>query len=261
MSGDVVVWLLIGELLIWGLALGAFAWQAHGSTAGRILRRGVVGWAIMALALSIFSWRYFASTDPAVRFLFLERAGSVGMVALGVALSAMVGTAYLGGSLPVAFAVLLLIRGRERAEAFVEGRYRKLAERPRLRMAAMLATMLTFFSLPVFMWTCDPAGGHGAAMTPDALMLHVAVEGRRVDILASLLEHGVDPNLPLLEQKGGTGLHMAARSGDVDSARLLLDYDADVNAADNRGKTPLDYAIEMGHDEVAELLRQHRARE
>jgi len=72
-----------------------------------------------------------------------------------------------------------------------------------------------------------------------------------------LLEEGVDPNVRLLDRQGGTALHVAARTGDVDAAKVLLDYRADPNARDDHGKTPLDYAIETWHGKVAKLLREH----
>jgi hypothetical protein len=43
--------------------------------------------------------------------------------------------------------------------------------------------------------------------------------------------------------KGSTPLHAAALLGHDDSARLLLEKGADINARNNEGHTPLDYAL------------------
>jgi ankyrin repeat protein len=40
-------------------------------------------------------------------------------------------------------------------------------------------------------------------------------------------------------------------------ADFLLAHGADVNAKDNGGKTPLKWAEDDGHKELAEMLRQH----
>jgi ankyrin repeat protein len=42
---------------------------------------------------------------------------------------------------------------------------------------------------------------------------------------------------------------------------LVLDCDADINVADNNGKTPLDLAVKKGHDKVSALLQQKRDEE
>jgi len=52
-----------------------------------------------------------------------------------------------------------------------------------------------------------------------------------------------------------TGIHAAARDGDVTQVRALLDQDPGlVNDAERRGWTPLHFAAQGGHEEVAKLL-------
>ena len=52
-----------------------------------------------------------------------------------------------------------------------------------------------------------------------------------------------------------TGIHAAARAGDVAQVRALLDKDAAlVNALESAGWTPLHFAAQQGHQELAELL-------
>ncbi len=47
---------------------------------------------------------------------------------------------------------------------------------------------------------------------------------------------------PLLQEKGNTPLHVAAKAGQVSQAELLTVYGADPGAPDSNGKTPIDYA-------------------
>jgi ankyrin repeat protein len=51
-----------------------------------------------------------------------------------------------------------------------------------------------------------------------------------------------------------TPLHMAARRGNVETAQLLLDAGADIDAKDKAGDTPLRRAVNCGKAAVAELL-------
>jgi G protein-coupled receptor kinase interacting protein 2 len=46
----------------------------------------------------------------------------------------------------------------------------------------------------------------------------------------------------VLQEKGNTPLHVAAKAGQVSQAELLTVYGADPGAPDTTGKTPVDYA-------------------
>ena len=52
-------------------------------------------------------------------------------------------------------------------------------------------------------------------------------------------------------------MHNAAWKGHNEIAKLLIVKDADVNAKDVEGQTPLDWAEEEKHKEIANLLRKH----
>jgi ankyrin repeat protein len=52
-------------------------------------------------------------------------------------------------------------------------------------------------------------------------------------------------------------MYMAAVEGRGEIIVLLLSKGADVNARDNSGSTPLDWAREENQDQIANLIRQY----
>ncbi|KAJ7416143.1 ARF GTPase-activating protein GIT2 [Willisornis vidua] len=58
----------------------------------------------------------------------------------------------------------------------------------------------------------------------------------------------------LSKEKGNTPLHVAAKAGQTLQAELLTVYGADPGTQDSNGKTPVDYARQGGHHELAERL-------
>jgi hypothetical protein len=56
---------------------------------------------------------------------------------------------------------------------------------------------------------------------------------------------------------GATLLHVAARIGNVELAKQLIDAGWDVNALDDEGRTPAAVAAESAHEDVAGLIREN----
>jgi ankyrin repeat protein len=79
---------------------------------------------------------------------------------------------------------------------------------------------------------------------------------KNVEALRKFLERG-DPR-KVVDKNGGTLLHWAALYGPVESVLLLLRY-FDPNVADNFGTTPLHLAARLGRLDVARVLLQHGA--
>ncbi|KAM8889174.1 cyclin-dependent kinase 4 inhibitor C [Synchiropus picturatus] len=72
-------------------------------------------------------------------------------------------------------------------------------------------------------------------------------------VVEILLFAGANPNLPD-PVLGLTVMHDAAREGFLDTVRLLMEHEADVNVTDNRGNLPLHLAAQEGHLKLVELL-------
>lgn len=61
-------------------------------------------------------------------------------------------------------------------------------------------------------------------------------------------------------QKGFTPLHICAKYGNTDVARLLLEKDADPDAAAKNGLTPLHVATHYANDDIVQLLLRYKAK-
>jgi hypothetical protein len=86
--------------------------------------------------------------------------------------------------------------------------------------------------------------------------LHWAVLMGYPDVCKFLLSMHADVNAT--DKLGHTPLHEAAMYGRNQIAILLLANKARVNAMDDEAETPLTLAIKSDHDDLADLLRQHR---
>ncbi|XP_041855047.1 ARF GTPase-activating protein GIT2a isoform X4 [Melanotaenia boesemani] len=83
--------------------------------------------------------------------------------------------------------------------------------------------------------------------------LHSSVRTGNLETCLRLLSLGAQANF-FHPEKGNTPLHVAAKAGQVSQAELLTVYGADPGAPDSNGKTPIDYARESGHHDLADRL-------
>ncbi|XP_067625980.1 ankyrin-3-like [Eurosta solidaginis] len=90
-------------------------------------------------------------------------------------------------------------------------------------------------------------------------LLHAAVEKGYLKIIEDLLKYGADVNALYNSREGFTPLHSAAKYKQEEVAKLLISYEADINAQDKTGKTPIFYAIENADLKITKLLLTNRA--
>ncbi|XP_077396925.1 ARF GTPase-activating protein GIT1 isoform X4 [Festucalex cinctus] len=83
--------------------------------------------------------------------------------------------------------------------------------------------------------------------------LHSSVRTGSLETCLRLLSLGAQANF-FHPEKGTTPLHVAAKAGQILQAELLVVYGADPGAPDINGRTPMDYARQAGHVELAERL-------
>ena len=83
--------------------------------------------------------------------------------------------------------------------------------------------------------------------------LHEAAKNGDIEDVRELLEAGADVNG--LNSEGATPLHWAAFKGHVDVAKLLIKRGAKVNAVTKKGSTPLRLATTHKREEMIKLLK------
>ncbi|XP_068846286.1 ARF GTPase-activating protein GIT2 isoform X4 [Capricornis sumatraensis] len=83
--------------------------------------------------------------------------------------------------------------------------------------------------------------------------LHSSVRTGNLETCLRLLSLGAQANF-FHPEKGTTPLHVASKAGQILQAELLAVYGADPGTQDSSGKTPVDYARQGGHHELAERL-------
>ena len=91
-----------------------------------------------------------------------------------------------------------------------------------------------------------------------ALFGSLSPEGKAIDVVRQLLEHGADPNAR--DHNLSSPLHLASIRGQLEISRLLLSHGANVDEKDEEGRTPLQVASSKGHIEIIKLLSDHGAK-
>lgn len=84
--------------------------------------------------------------------------------------------------------------------------------------------------------TMDPRDAYGR--TP----LTWSIERGKTKNVEALLGCGIDPTAAV-DAENGTALHYTACFGNIEIAELLISHRADPNAKDDKGHTPLDFAV------------------
>ena len=88
--------------------------------------------------------------------------------------------------------------------------------------------------------------------------LNVAVQWDQAPVIIELVKAGADVNIA--DDRGRTPISYAAYHGYDDCVAFLVAYDADINIADNDGKTPMKLALKKDHEKIVKLLKYVEAR-
>ena len=104
----------------------------------------------------------------------------------------------------------------------------------------------------------DGGGSMRGRGTVGKMLLHRAVFNRDVESIEKLLDDTTDPKTSVneVEGAGNTALHNAAYDGWCEGIELLVRLGAKLNASNNAGDTPWQWAANMRHDEACDILEK-----
>jgi RNA polymerase sigma factor (sigma-70 family) len=85
--------------------------------------------------------------------------------------------------------------------------------------------------------------------------LETTAQYSQLKSIEQMLVDGIDADAR--DENGQTLLHWAAMHGYLDATEFLIQHRSSPNVKDKDGKTPLQVAEEMGHQQVADLLRRY----
>lgn len=89
--------------------------------------------------------------------------------------------------------------------------------------------------------------------------LRMALDFKQFEVVPPLLRKGADANVRLNGHSESTPLHIASCSGHPIVVQLLLEYGAEVNVWDGKGRTPLHIASNNGDSNAVQMLLEYRA--
>jgi hypothetical protein len=150
-------------------------------------------------------------------------------------------------------AVLLLIAGANMPEQIAEGL--NISKIPIiLALIALVGVGLINYGVKMLPTGLEPRPKEKSAEGVRALFY--AIEKNNLVYAQKVLAMNFDPNLH--HDNGYTPLAYGAMKGNPPMIELLLRNGADPGLATREGDTPVELALRMGHNEVADLLKQAR---
>ncbi len=128
------------------------------------------------------------------------------------------------------------------------------------------------FWFSIMIWGAFPAGFVGIyivnidiCFNRDTPMHQAARWEKNIEYLKEYFASGGDVNLKdsswfYPEYAGNTLLHDAVSGENIEVVKLLIENEADLNQVSNAGRAPMDLAVKLDDNTLADLLRKHGAK-
>jgi len=184
---------------------------------------------------------------------YVERLGVDRQLLFGVLGSLVVIALFLYLKFFFFLAVVLLIAGANLPEQIADGF--GISKLPLvLALVAMVGVSLINYVIKLVPTGLEP---RPKEVSPEGVRaMFYAIDRNNLIYAQKLLSMNFDPNL--MHDNGYTPLAYAATKGSVQMVELFLRNQADPTARTKDGDTPVELALRMGHNEVAERLRVAR---
>ena len=122
---------------------------------------------------------------------------------------------------------------------------------PKIYFKIIVAVVFTLLSNNAL---CSYINVNGSIHVAENTYLHFAALHNNVESAKALLNYGA--NINKKDSNGNTALHHAAISGHRNIVTLLLGRKADPCIRNKQGRTPYDLAIQKKHTQIADLLTE-----
>ena len=128
------------------------------------------------------------------------------------------------------------------------------------------------FWFSIMIWGAFPASFVGIyivnidiCFNRDTPMHQAARWEKNIEYLKEYFASGGDVNLKdsswfYPEYAGNTLLHDAVKGGNIEAVKLLIENEADLNRLSNAGRAPMDLAVKLDDNALADLLRKNGAK-
>ena len=92
------------------------------------------------------------------------------------------------------------------------------------------------------------------ALKTSTELIHIVATGGNLSLLQNLIDQEREANINATDTQGRTPLHLSSKYGYTDVAEFFIFNNGNIEAEDNEQKTPLHLASEAGQDDVIKVL-------
>ena len=82
-------------------------------------------------------------------------------------------------------------------------------------------------------------------------------EEKKYEVLQKMLDMGADPNIK--DSNGWSALHYACQFGDIESVKILIKANADIDSYSNNKRLPLHFAANMNYPDIVKFLLENKS--
>lgn len=125
-----------------------------------------------------------------------------------------------------------------------------------LSFVTALAVFVPVLFITAKSYTCSGMFSSFFKETEKVLPLCAAARDGNLQVVRYMVDHGENVNCK--DGKGRTPLHFAAENGHLEVVKFLVEHSAHVECINDKNETPLDLATRNNHAEIVRFLMEKR---